>query len=122
MEIFLTFLKAFAVGGLFCALGQALLDKTALAPARILSAFVVAGVILGAAGVYEPLVKWAGAGATVPLIGFGYLLADGVDKAVTARGLIGALTGGLTAAAAGISAAVFFGLMVSILFKPKDKS
>ncbi len=115
------YLKAFLVGGLLCLIGQILIDKTGLTPARILTAYVVAGVILGATGVYEPLSEWAGAGATVPLTGFGYNLAKGVRAAVDEKGLLGAMTGGFTAAAGGIAAAVFFGLLAGIFFKPKDK-
>ena len=115
------YLKAFLVGGLFCVVGQILIDKTKLTPARILVAYVVAGVILGAVGVYKPLAEWAGAGATVPLTGFGHLLAKGVKKAVGQDGLIGALTGGSTAAAGGITAAIFFGFLVALVCKPKPK-
>ncbi len=122
MEMFLGYVKAFIVGGLFCVVGQILIDRTKLTPARILTSFVVAGVILGALGVYQPLADWAGAGATVPLTGFGNLLAKGVRKAVEEKGIIGVFTGGFTAAAGGISAAVFFGLIMSLLFKPKDKN
>ena len=121
MEMFMEYLKAFAVGGLFCLIGQLLLDYTKLTPARILTSYVVTGVVLGALGVYDPLVKFAGAGATVPLTGFGNLLAKGVKTAVAEKGLLGAFTGGFTAAAAGICAAVFFGLIVSLVFKSKDK-
>ncbi len=121
MEMFLEYLKAFAVGGFFCLIGQLLIDFTKLTPARILTFYVVAGVILGAFGVYEPLVKFAGAGATVPLTGFGNLLAKGVKTAVMEKGMLGAFTGGFTAAAAGICAAMFFGLIVSLVFKSKDK-
>ena len=119
---FLIYLKAFVVGGLFCAVGQILIDRTNLTPARILSLYVVSGVILGAVGLYEPLVKWAGAGATVPLTGFGNVLARGVRQAVADKGLIGAFTGGFTASAAGIAAAVFFGLLIALIFKSKDKA
>ncbi len=122
MEIFLTYLKAFVAGGALCAVGQILIDKTKLTPARILTTYVVVGVILGAVGVYEPFAKWAGAGATVPLTGFGSLLAKGVRKAVAEKGALGAFTGGFTAGAAGIAAAVFFGLLVALLFKPKDRA
>lgn len=122
MEIFLTYLKAFVAGGALCAIGQILIDKTKLTPARILSTYVVAGVVLGACGVYEPFAKWAGAGASVPLTGFGSLLAKGVRRAVAEKGVLGAFTGGFTASAAGIAAAVFFGLVVALIFKPKDKS
>jgi len=115
------YLKAFAVGGILCAIGQILIDKTKLTPARILTAYVVAGVILGAIGLYQPLADWAGAGATVPLTGFGNLLAKGVREAVAEKGVVGAFTGGLTAASGGIAAAVFFGFLVAIIFQPKDK-
>ena len=121
MDVFIEYLKAFAVGGILCAVGQILIDKTKLTPARILTAFVVSGVVLGAAGVYEPLVKWAGAGATVPLLGFGNTLAKGVKKAVLSDGILGAFTGGFTASAAGICAAVLFGMIFAILCKPKEK-
>ena len=114
--------KAFLVGGTLCAVGQLLIDKTQMTPARILVLFVVAGVVLSAVGVYDPLVEWAGAGASVPLSGFGHALAQGVDKSVKDKGLLGALTGGLTASAAGITAAIFFGLIAALLVKPKDKS
>ena len=116
------FARAFIVGGLLCAFGQMLLDKTKLTPSRILTSYVVLGVVLGALGLYEPFAEWAGAGATVPLTGFGNALAQGVKKAVGEKGLFGAFTGGFTAAAAGISAAVFFGYLSAILFKSADKS
>lgn len=122
MQIILTYLKAFAAGGALCAVGQILIDKTKLTPARILSTYVVVGVLLGACGVYEPFAKWAGAGATVPLTGFGSLLAKGVRRAVAEKGVLGAFTGGFTAGAAGIAAAVFFGLIVALICKPKDKA
>jgi len=122
MEIFMTYLKAFVAGGALCAIGQILIDKTKLTPARILTTYVVAGVILGAVGVYEPFAKWAGEGAAVPLTGFGNMLAKGVRKAVAEKGALGAFTGGFTAAAAGIAAAIFFGLIVALIFKPKDKA
>ena len=122
MEVFLEYAKAFLVGGILCAIGQVLIDYTKLTPARILVCYVVAGVILGALGLYKPLIDFAGAGATVPLTGFGYLLSEGVKKAVDEKGLIGVLTGGLTASAAGVTAAMLFGLLVAIIFKPKDKS
>ena len=115
------YLKAFLVGGLLCVIGQILIDRTKLTPARILVAYVVAGVLLGAVGLYDKLVDFAGAGATVPLTGFGYTLARGVKKAVDEDGALGILTGGLTASAAGITAAVLFGLLASLIFKPKDK-
>lgn len=116
------YLKAFLLGGVLCAIGQILIDKTKLTPARILVAYVVTGVILGAVGIYEPLVKWGGAGATTPLTGFGNTLAKGVKEAVQQDGLLGALTGGLKASAGGITAAIFFGLLAALIFKPKDKS
>ena len=115
------YLKAFLVGGAICAVGQLLLDKTKLTPARILVCFVVLGVILGACGVYKPLADFAGAGATVPLTGFGYSLAMGAIEAVNKYGLIGALAGGVTRAAAGISAAILFGLLNALIFKPHAK-
>ena len=121
MELFLSLAKAFLAGGVLCAVGQVLIDRTKLTPARILTMYVVAGVIRGAAGLYEPFAQWAGAGATVPLTGFGNLLAQGVKKAVGEKGLLGAFTGGLTAAAGGITAAVFFGLLASLVFKSRDK-
>lgn len=121
MDMISAYLKAFLVGGALCVVGQVLVDKTKLTPARILTAFVVAGVVLGAVGVYEPLVKWAGAGATVPLTGFGNTLAKGVKKAVEEKGVLGAFTGGFTAAAGGICAAVVFGYLVAVAAKPKDK-
>ena len=116
------YLKAFVVGGLLCMIGQILIDKTKLTPARILVLYVVSGVVLGGLGLYKYLVEWGGAGATVPLTGFGYLLAKGVAKAVEEMGIIGAFTGGVTAAAGGITAAIFFGLLVALIFKPKSKS
>ena len=116
------YLKAFIVGGIICVIGQILSDKTKLTPARILVGYVVAGVVLGALGLYQPLVDFAGAGASVPLSGFGNLLAKGTLQAVQKDGLLGALTGPLTAGAAGITAAVLFGLLVALIFKPKDKS
>ncbi|MDR0905121.1 MAG: SpoVA/SpoVAEb family sporulation membrane protein [Oscillospiraceae bacterium] len=122
MQTFITFLKVFLIGGAFCAVGQVLIDKTKLTPARILTAFVVAGVILGAVGLYKPFAEFAGAGATVPLIGFGNLLADGVRKAVTERGAIGILTGGLTASAGGVAAAVVFSFVFGVFGKPGDKN
>jgi len=119
--MFLEYLKAFAVGGAFCAVGQVLVDKTNLTPARILTAYVVAGVVLGAIGVYSPLAEWAGSGATVPIIGFGNTLAEGMRKAIEERGWIGIFTGAFTAASAGMCAAVFFGLLSAVFFKSKEK-
>ena len=114
--------KAFLVGGFFCLIGQILIDKTKLTPARILVGYVVAGVLLGALGLYQPIVEFAGAGATVPLTGFGNTLAKGVKEAVQQDGFLGIFTGGLKATAGGIAAAIFAGLLASILFKAKDKS
>ena len=116
------FLKAFLVGGSICLIGQILIDKTKLTPARILVSFVVIGVVLGAIGLYEPLIEFAGAGASVPLTGFGNLIAKGVRKAIDKDGFLGIFTGGLTAAAGGITAAIVAGLIASFIFKPKDKS
>ena len=116
------YIKAFLVGGAICLIGQILIDKTKLTPARILVSFVVIGVVLGATGIYEPIVEFAGAGASVPLTGFGNLIAKGVRKAVDKDGFLGIFTGGLTAAAGGITAAVIAGLLASFIFKPKDKS
>lgn len=116
------FVKAFLVGGVLCVIGQILIDKTKLTPARILVAYVVIGVILGAVGVYEPFAEFAGAGATVPLTGFGYNLSKGVKEAVQENGLLGAFIGGLKSCAGGITAAITAGLLTSLIFKPKDKS
>ena len=115
------YLKAFLCGGVLCAIGQVLIDRTRLTPARILTGYVVAGVALSAVGLYQPIADWGGAGATVPLTGFGHLLARGVRKAVAEQGLLGALTGGVTAAAGGITAAIFFGFVVAAVFKSKPK-
>lgn len=122
MEILLNCLKAFLVGGAICLVGQVLIDYTKLTPARILTSFVVAGVFLSAIGVYGPLVDFAGAGATVPLTGFGHLLAEGVKKAVEQFGFVGIFTGGLASAAAGIGAAVIFGYLMALIFKPGDRN
>ena len=118
---FLMYIKAFLVGGLLCLVGQVLIDYTKLTPARILTIYVVAGVALSAIGLYQPLVDWAGAGASVPLTGFGHTLAKGIRQAVAEKGLLGVFTGGFSAAAAGLCAAVFFGLIVALVFKPRDK-
>ncbi len=115
------YLNAFLCGGLLCAVGQIILDRTNLTPARILTGYVVAGVFLQAVGVYQYVVDWGGAGATVPLTGFGYTLAKGVAKAVAEKGLLGVVTGGLAATAGGIAAAVVFGLLMAVLFRPKEK-
>lgn len=114
-------LYAFLVGGFLCAVAQILIDRTKLTPARILVSYVVSGVILTAVGIYAPLVELAGNGATTPLTGFGYSLAKGVEKAVDERGLIGAMTGGITGTAGGITAAMFFGLIASLIFRGKPK-
>ena len=116
------YLIAFVVGGAICVIGQILIDKTKLTPARILVGYVVVGVILGALGIYEPLLKFAGAGASVPLSGFGNLLAKGVREAVNENGLLGVLLGGLKSTAAGITAAIVFGLLASVICKAKDKN
>ena len=116
------YLKAFVVGGLICLTGQILIDKTKLTPARILVSFVVAGVFLGAIGLYKPLAEFAGTGATVPLTGFGYALAKGVKEAVQEQGFLGIFTGGLKATAGGITVAIVAGLLASLIFKAKDKS
>lgn len=115
------YIKAFIVGGLICVIGQVILDNTKLTPAHILVSFLAAGVILGGLGLYEPLVKFAGAGATVPLTGFGNALAQGAIEGAKAKGLIGAFTGGITAAAGGITAAILFGYIAALLFTPKTK-
>ncbi len=122
MEIILNCVKAFLVGGAFCAIGQILIDYTSLTPAKILVGYVVAGVILGGLGVYDVIVDFAGAGATVPLTGFGNVLHHGVKKAVDENGLIGVLTGGLTASAGGVTVAIFSGFLMAIIFKPGNKS
>lgn len=121
MDFLISCLKAFFVGGVFCVIGQLLIDKTRLTPARILTSYVVAGVILGAVGVYQPLADWAGAGATVPLTGFGHLLAKGAREAVARDGLLGAFTGGAAAAAGGITAALFFGFLIALVGKSRPK-
>lgn len=118
----LDLLKAFLVGGAFCAIGQLFIDYTKLTPARILTGYVVAGVILSAVGLYKPLVEFAGAGATVPLTGFGHLLAEGIRKSISEDGFLGVFTGGMTAAAGGITAAILFGLIAALIFKQKDKN
>lgn len=121
MAFLLPYLKCFLVGGALCAIGQLLIDKTALTPARILTSYVVAGVVLGALGVYQPLLDFAGAGASVPLTGFGNTLAKGVREAVAERGILGVFTGGFTSSAAGICAALVFGYLAALIFKPKEK-
>ena len=121
MSDFKTYIWAFVIGGVLCVIAQILIDRTKLTPARILVIYVVAGVILGAVGLYEPLAEFAGAGATTPLTGFGYLIAKGVRKAVDRDGLLGALTGGLSAAAGGIAAAIVFGYLACLIAKGKPK-
>lgn len=121
MSGILEYIKAFFVGGLFCLIGQLLIDRTKWTPGRILVSYVTAGVVLSALGLYKPLVDWAGAGASVPLTGFGHLLAQGVKEGVDKSGFMGIFTGGVTAAAAGITAAVVFGYACSVFAKPKDK-
>ena len=121
MTVLLPYCKAFAVGGLLCLIGQLLIDYTKLTPGRILTIYVVSGVALGALGLYGPFAEWAGAGATVPLTGFGNLIAKGVQEAVRTKGLIGLFSGGFTAASAGLGAALSLALLVSLVFKPKYK-
>lgn len=121
MDVFIDYLKAFVIGGFLCVIGQILLDRTKLTAARILTGYVVFGVILGAIGLYQPFADWAGAGATVPLTGFGNILAQGVKKAVAEKGIMGAFTGGMTAGAAGITAAIFFSLIAALIFRSKDR-
>ncbi len=122
MGMIVSYIKAFLVGGMLCLFGQLLIDKTKLTPARILTVYVVTGVVLGGIGLYAPFAKWAGAGATIPLLGFGNTLAQGVKLAVEESGLLGAFTGGFTASAGGICAAIFFGLIVAVCFRPGDKN
>lgn len=121
MSVVTPCLRAFLVGGLLCLIGQVLIDMTALTPARILTSYVVAGVVLGALGLYEPLCDWAGAGAAVPLTGFGNAIAKGVREAVAEKGLLGIFSGAFTAASAGLGAAVLFALLISLVAKPKEK-
>lgn len=122
LDMLFMYVKAFAVGGFICAIGQLLIIKTKLTSARILVGYVTAGVILGALGLYKPIIDFAGAGATVPLTGFGYTLAHGAIEAVKSEGILGAFTGGVVAGAGGIAAAVFFGYFAALIFKPKMKS
>ena len=121
MDTIVGYIRAFLVGGSLCVVAQILVDRTKLTPARILVSYVTAGVFLGAVGLYKPLVDFAGAGASTPLTGFGYLIAKGVKEAVDRDGLIGAFTGGLTSSAAGITAALFFGLIAALMFKSKAR-
>lgn len=121
MDTLITYLQVFLIGGSLCVIAQILMDKTSLTPARILVGYVVAGVILTAVGIYEPLIEFGKAGATVPLTGFGYSLAKGVFKAIDENGFIGIITGGISGTAAGITAAIFFGYLFSVIFKPKMK-
>lgn len=120
-DMLMMYLKAFIIGGLICAVGQMLIMKTQLTSARILVGYVTAGVILGALGLYKPLIDFAGAGATIPLTGFGYTLAHGAMEGAKSDGILGAFTGGVIASAGGITAAVFFGYLAALLFKPKMK-
>ena len=122
MKIAMDIFRAFVVGGIFCVIAQVLIDKTKLTPARILVAYVVAGVLLGAVGLYAPLAEFAGAGATTPLTGFGFLIAKGIKKAVGERGLLGVLTGALTAASGGTAAALIFGFIAACITGSKPKS
>ena len=122
MELLLAYLRAFLVGGILCVIAQILIDRTKLTPARILVTYVVVGVVLGGIGIYQPLVDFAGAGATVPLTGFGYLISKGVKEAVDEQGLLGALTGGLRASAGGISAALVFGYLACLITRGKPKN
>lgn len=122
MEIFMEYFRAFWVGGLICAAGQVLINYTKLTPARILVSYVIAGVVLGAFGVYDRLIEFAGGGASIPLLGFGNSIAKGVIEGIQEKGVMGILTGGMAATAGGITAAIFFGLIVALVFKPKDKS
>lgn len=115
------YVKAFVIGGLICVIGQILLDKTNIGAPIIMVSFVTAGVILGALGLYQPLVEWAGGGASIPLLGFGNTLAKGAIKGAQEEGILGALTGGVVSSAGGVAAAIFFGYLCSILFKPKTK-
>ena len=121
MDLFLEYLRAFLCGGLLCLIGQILIDRTTLTPAKILVIYVVSGVVLGGLGIYKYIVQWGGAGATVPLTGFGHALCQGVMSAVDEIGFIGAFTGGLSATAGGIAAAVFFGTLIALAFKPRAK-
>ena len=122
METIMEYVRAFLVGGAFCAVAQVLIDKTRLTPARILVTYVVCGVALGALGIYKPLIDFAGAGATLPISGFGYLISRGVREAIDREGFMGIITGGLTATAGGITAALFFGLVASLIFKSKPRN
>ena len=120
-DFLLSLLRAFLCGGAICLIGQILIDKTSLTPAKILTSYVVAGVVLGAVGIYQPIADWGGAGASVPLTGFGFNLAKGVKEAVAQQGLLGAFTGGAKAAAGGITAAIFFGALAALAAKPGEK-
>ena len=122
MDVIMEYVRAFLVGGAFCAVAQILIDKTRLTPARILVTYVVCGVALGALGIYKPLIDFAGAGVTLPISGFGYLISRGVREAIDREGFMGIITGGLTATAGGITAALFFGLVASLIFKSKPRN
>lgn len=121
MEVFTALIKAFAVGGIICAIGQLIIDYTSVTPAKMLVGYVVTGVVLGACGIYRPIADFAGCGATLPLTGFGYGMAEGVKQAVEADGLSGVLTGPLSSASGGIAAAILFGIILSVVAKPKEK-
>ena len=121
MELILPYLKCFLAGGLLCVIGQILIDKTRMTPARILTVYVIAGVVLGAVGLYEPFAEWAGAGASIPLTGFGNTLAKGIREAVAEKGWLGIFTGGFNSAAGGICAAVVFGYLAALLFRSREK-
>ena len=122
METIMEYARAFLIGGVLCAIAQILIDKTRLTPARILVTYVVCGVVLGAVGLYKPLIDFAGTGATLPISGFGYLISKGVREAIDQNGFMGILTGGLSATAGGITAALFFGLLASLIFKSKPRN
>lgn len=122
MDVFMEYLKAFLVGGALCAVGQVFIDYTKLTPARILVGYVVAGVILGGLGVYQPLVDWAGAGASVPLLGFGNTIAKGTRMAIAEKGILGIFSGGLTASSTGVGAAMFFSFLAGLIFKSQDRN
>ncbi len=121
MDMLMEYFNAFWVGGVICVIAQILIDKTKMTPARILVSFVVAGVILGAFGIYDKIIDYAGAGASVPIVGFGNTLANGVRKGIAERGFLGIFTGGISAAAGGVAASIFFGFLAAIIFKPRQK-
>ncbi len=121
LDMLMEYFNAFWVGGVICVIAQILIDKTKMTPARILVSFVVAGVILGAFGIYDKIIDYAGAGASVPIVGFGNTLVNGVRKGIAERGFLGVFTGGISAAAGGVAASVFFGFLAAIIFKPRQK-